>query len=140
MDQSNPGVKSAIPFVRVDDAGARIVGTRCDHCGAVYLGPRRACGHCFKEDLSEAVLGTTGKLYNYTIVHRSFPGIKVPFVSATVDLDGGGTLRGNLVDIEPTPEAIAFDMPVEVVFRDCGQTDASGATFLAHYFIPAGAN
>jgi uncharacterized OB-fold protein len=36
----------------------------------------------------------SGTLYAYSIVHRSFPGIEVPYVSAIVDLDGGGTVEG----------------------------------------------
>lgn len=138
MSDTSEAIRSAIPFVRIEEDGPRLVGFRCDHCDAVYLAARRACGRCFKEDISEVRLAETGKLYNYTIVYRSFPGVKVPFVSATVDLDGGGVLRGNLVDIDPSPDAVTYDLPVKVVFRDCGQTDASGATFLSHYFIPAG--
>jgi uncharacterized OB-fold protein len=54
-----------------------------------------------------------------------------------VDLDGGGTVRGNLVDVEADPEAVTFDMPVKMVFRDTGLSDESGATFISHYFVPA---
>ena len=42
-------------------------------------------------------------------MHRNFPGVEVPFISAIVDLDGGGTLKGNLMDIVPSPEALKFD-------------------------------
>ena len=58
-----------------------------------------------------------GKLYVYSIVHRSFPGIEVPYVSAIVDLEGGGTVKGNLINIEPDPEKIRIGMPVEVVYK-----------------------
>ena len=49
-------------------------------------------------------LNNTGKLYSYSIVFRSFPGIEVPYISAIVDLDGGGTVKGNLIDCEPDPD------------------------------------
>ena len=52
--------------------------------------------------------------------------MKVPFISAIVDLDGGGTLKGNLVDIEPDIAKLKFDMPVKVVFRDAGRADKAG--------------
>ena len=65
-------------------------------------------------------LADTGKLYTYAIVHRSFPGVEVPFISAVVDLDGGGTVKGNLVDIEPDPAKIEFGVPVKFVYRDAG--------------------
>ena len=43
----------------------------------------------------------TGVLHSFSVVYRSFPGIDVPYVSAIVDLDGGGTVKGNLINIEP---------------------------------------
>ncbi len=56
----------------------------------MYLGERAVCSKCGSRDTIEAVkLSTTGKLYVYSIVYRSFPGIEVPYISAIVDLDGG---------------------------------------------------
>ena len=82
-------------------------------------------------------LSNTGRLYAYSIVHRSFPGIDVPYVSAIVDVDGGGTLKGNLIDVEPDPGAIEFDMPVEIVFGDAlGRTDGEGNSYVAFFFRP----
>src|SRR5689334_23852397 len=57
-------------------------------------------------------------LYAYSIVHRSFPGVAVPYVSAIVDLDGGGSLKGNLIDVEPDPAKLTLGMPVDVVFKE----------------------
>ena len=34
--------------------------------------------------LDLAALAETGKLYDFTVVHRSFPGVKTPFVDAIV--------------------------------------------------------
>ena len=82
-------------------------------------------------------LGTTGRLYNYTIVYRSYPGITVPFVSAVVDLDGGCTIKGNLLDVEPSPENLDFDMPVEIVFRGAELANPAGEGFISHFFVPA---
>jgi uncharacterized OB-fold protein len=82
-------------------------------------------------------LANTGKLYNYTIVYRSLPGVTVPFVSAIVDLDGGGTVKGNLLDVEPTPERLAFGMAVQMVFRGADTAVESGAGFVSHFFVPA---
>jgi len=82
-------------------------------------------------------LGKTGKLYSYSIVCRSFPGIEVPYISAIVDLDDGGTLKGNLIDCDPDPDKIKFDMPVEVVFDDAlGRKDAEGNSYISYFFKP----
>ena len=81
-------------------------------------------------------LANHGTLYNYTVVHRSYPGVPVPFVSAIVDLADGGSLRGTLLGVDPDPTALEAGMPVEVVFRDTGQISKEGQSFLAYYFVP----
>jgi len=68
-------------------------------------------------------------------VHRSYPGIKVPFISAIVDLDGGGTVKGNLLDVEPDPSRLRFAMRVRMVFRGADVASTEGAGFIAHFFI-----
>ena len=114
-------------------------GHRCDECHAVFLGERSTCSGCSARDKIKAVrLSARGKLYSYCIVHRSFPGIEVPYISAIVDLEGGGTIKGNLINMDPDPEKIAFDMPVEVVFKDAlGRKDKDGNSYLSYFFQPA---
>ena len=114
-------------------------GHKCGACGAVFLGERDNCSGCGARDQMSAIrLSTSGKLYSYSIVHRSFPGIDVPYISAIVDLEGGGTVKGNLINIEPDPSKLAFDMPVEVVFDDAlGRKDKDGNSYLSYFFQPA---
>lgn len=133
------GFLPASPVIRIDeDGGAFVAGSRCSNCGQTFPGDRMACSACFRRDTIEAVrLGTKGKLYNYTIVHRSYPGVNVPFVAAIVDLDGGGTLRGTLLEVEPDPAKLTPDMPVDIVFRDTGQAGPDGKSFVSYYFVPA---
>ena len=113
-------------------------GHKCSKCNAMFLGERKVCSSCFSRDTLEAVkLNNTGKLYSYSIVCRSFPGIDVPYISAIVDLDGGGTIKGNLIDVEPDPEKIKFDMPVEIIFDDAlGRKDADGNSYISYFFKP----
>ena len=113
-------------------------GHKCSNCGAIFLGERKVCSSCFSRDTLKAVkLNNTGKLYSYSIVFRSFPGIDVPYISAIVDLDGGGTIKGNLIDVEPDPEKIKFDMPVEIIFDDAlGRKDADGNSYISFFFKP----
>ncbi len=110
----------AVDFLKLPDGGdPYLEGHKCGSCGAIYIGDRKVCSKCGARDKLAAVkLANNGKLYVYSIVHRSFPGIQVPYISAIVDLDGGGTVKGNLINIDPNPEKIKFDMPVDVVFKD----------------------
>lgn len=113
-------------------------GHKCGNCGTIFIGERSTCSKCFaRNQLSATKLANTGKLYAYSIVYRSFPGVEVPYISAIVDLDGGGTLKGNLIGIEPDPENLEYDMPVEVVFKDAlGRKDKDGNSYLAYFFQP----
>jgi len=113
-------------------------GHKCQSCGAVFLGERAVCAKCGTRGALSAVrLANTGSLYVYSIVHRSFPGIEVPYVSAIVDLDGGGTVKGNLINIEPDPEKIRLGMPVEVVYKDAlGRKDREGNSYVSYFFQP----
>ncbi len=83
-------------------------------------------------------LSNRGKLYSYCIVHRSFPGIQVPYISAIVDLEDGGAIKGCLINIDPDPEKLKFDMPVELVYQDAlGRKDKDGNSYISYFFKPA---
>lgn len=122
-----------------EDGEPYLEGHKCGACGATFLGARNVCSKCGARDQMTAVrLPNKGKLYSYSIVFRSFPGIDVPYVSAVVDLEDGTAIKGNLIDVEPDPEKIPFDMPVEVVFDDAlGRKDADGNSYLSYFFKPA---
>ena len=143
-ESAQPDLKPMVPFLKVDADGPHLEGERCSKCGGVFIGERpkigdvTVCGACGAQGTTETVrLANTGRLYNWTIVQRSFPGVTTPFISAIVDLDGGGSLRGNLVDVDPIPDVIKFDMPVKVVYGDAGRRDKDGASYLAYFFAPA---
>jgi hypothetical protein len=128
-----------VAFLKIPEVGEPYLeGLKCGKCGEVFFSQRTVCAACgARGQMAPARLADTGTLYNFTVVHRNFPGVAVPFVSAIVDLDGGGTLKGNLIDIVPSPEAIKFDMPVKVVFGDAGRKDKDGNSYLAYFFTPA---
>jgi hypothetical protein len=127
-----------VPFLKIPAQGdPYLEGSRCGRCRAVFLGERSTCSSCgAREGLERKRLANTGTLYVYSIVHRSFPGIQVPYVSAVVDLDGGGTVKGNLVHIDPDPEKIRMGMPVEVIYEVAPQKDREGNSYLTYYFQP----
>jgi uncharacterized protein len=145
MPEATSELKPIVPYLKIPESGGPYLeGVKCSQCEEVYVGQRpttagkQVCAKCGGiETLSTLRLADKGRLYNYTVVHRSFPGAAVPFISAIVDLDGGGSLRGNLIDVEPNPDTIKFDMPVKVVFQDAGKQDQDGNSYLAYFFAPA---
>ena len=129
----------AVDFLKLpDDGEPYLEGYRCKNCQATFLGKRNVCSKCgTRGALSAVKLSNKGKLYVYSIVHRSFPGVAVPYVSAVVDLDGGGTVKGNLIGIEPDPAKIRLGMPVEVIYKDAlGRKDKEGNSYLSYFFQP----
>jgi uncharacterized OB-fold protein len=134
-------LKPAVDCIKTDSAGKPYLeGHKCSACGEVFMETRRGCPKCFAVGtLAPVKLSDKGKLYNWTVVYRNFPGVPVPFVSAIVDLEGGGTLKGNLIEVEPDPAKLKFDMPVKVVFGDAGRTDKAGNHYLAYFFAPEAA-
>ncbi|MEE9280373.1 MAG: Zn-ribbon domain-containing OB-fold protein [Myxococcota bacterium] len=130
-----------VPFLKIPDEGdPYLEGHKCKSCGSIFLGERSVCSSCSARDQMEAVkLSNEGELYVYSITHRSFPGIETPFVSAVVDLDGGGSVKGNLINIDPDPEKIKMGMRVEVIYQIAPRKDREGHEYLTYYFKPAAA-
>jgi uncharacterized OB-fold protein len=125
-------------FIKVDPAGLPYLeGVRCTSCGEVLLESRRGCPKCASIGTLEPVrLAETGRLFSYTIVHRSFPGVVTPFISAVVELDGGGFLKGNLVGADPEPSTLEFGMPVRVSFDHPKVTGKNELDLLRYVFVP----
>lgn len=134
-------MRPIVPFLHMPENGKPYLsGCKCSNCGEVFVGERVACANCgAREGLEPIKLAGKGELYAYTVIYRSFPGIKTPYVSAVVDLEDGATLKGNLINIEPDPKAIEMGMPVEIVFQEAGIEDAEGTPCFGYFFQPANA-
>lgn len=128
-----------VPFLKIPETGdPYLEGVRCSACKAVFLGARDVCANCgARKQLEPLRLSNKGELYVFSITHRSFPGIETPYVSAVVDLDGGGTVKGNLIGIEPDPKKIKMGMRVDVVYQVAPRKDREGNEYLTYYFQPA---
>lgn len=108
----------------------------------MFVDPEQvACGRCgSRNGFDDHEPGYEGTLHSYSIVHRSFPGIEVPFISAIVDLDDGPALKGNLRGVPFDPDTIDATMRVRVVFDDAlGRKDAEGHSYISHFFEPLAA-
>jgi uncharacterized OB-fold protein len=129
----------AVDFLKIPDQGdPYLEGHKCGACGSIYLDARDVCSKCGERGKIAATrLSNDGHLYVFSVVYRSFPGIDVPYVSAIVDLEGGGTVKGNLIGIEPDPAKIKMGMPVRVVYKDAlGRKDREGNSYLSYFFEP----
>jgi hypothetical protein len=132
------GPRPIVEFLKIPQGGdPYLEGQKCRACNAIFLGERATCSSCGTTGSCEPIrLSNRGELYVFSIVHRSFPGIEVPYVSAIVDLEGGGTVKGNLIGIDPDPAKIKMGMPVEVVYEIAPRKDKEGNEYLTYYFKP----
>jgi uncharacterized OB-fold protein len=109
----------------------------CSACGALSFERRNACPKCGSDvGFAKQRVASTGVVSSFTIVNRAAPGVKVPFVSATVRLDGGGAVTANVVDTEPDPEHVQLGMKVKLTTFVVG-TDDNGTEAVAFGFAPA---
>jgi uncharacterized protein len=124
-----------VGYLVLDDGEPHLVANRCTGCGARYFDRRNACASCGRRSFERAPLATTGVVRTFTIIHRAAPKVPTPYVSAVVDLDGGGSVKANLVEVDPDPDRIALGMPVRLTTFAAG-TDDDGTEAVAFGFAP----
>lgn len=128
---------SQIPLVDylVLDTPAHLVANECTQCGARYFDRRNACAGCSGTEFRRADVPTDGVLKAFSIVTFAAPGVPVPFVSAVVDC-GGTSVRGNVINCEPSPEVVHLGMKVRLATYVLGADD-NGTEAIGFGFEPA---
>ena len=89
----------------------------CNSCAHIYFPPRPFCPECGSRDVKVIKASGKAKLYSYIINHLPAPGFTPPFTVAVVELEEGPRMMSNILECEPTPEALELDMPLEVTFE-----------------------
>ncbi|HYU39933.1 MAG TPA: OB-fold domain-containing protein [Acidimicrobiia bacterium] len=112
-----------VDYLVLDEGAPYLVANRCDNCGALYFDRRNACAKCGGRSFSKQRLADDGTVRSFTIVHRAAPGVPTPYVSAIVDLAGGGVVKANLLNVEPDPEHVQFGMKVRLTTTVAGVDD-----------------
>ncbi len=125
-----------VDYLAIDDGAPHLVAWEAVDSGALYFDRRNADAKSGGTEFKRRKLNTTGKVRSFTIVSRGVPGIPVPYVSALVDLDGGGTVKANLSNIPPDPEHVKLGMAVKMTTFTAG-TDDDGTEAIAFAFEPA---
>ncbi len=108
----------------------------CVSCGARYFDRRNACASCGGTSFGSAALATEGEVRAFTIVTFAAPGVPVPFVCAVVDL-GGTSARGNIINVEASPQQVTLGMKVRLATYSLGEDD-HGVEAIGFGFEPIG--
>ncbi len=137
---ADSGPRPIVPFLKLGP-NPHLEGLKCS-CGAIFLDPKRvACSKCGASgSLKPVPLSNKGKVYVFSVVHQSFPGIKTPYVTAIVDLPEGVSVRSNLIgvsheDLQKDPKK-GFDMPVELTTTVVAK-DREGHDVVAFQYKPS---
>ncbi|HVM09322.1 MAG TPA: OB-fold domain-containing protein [Acidimicrobiales bacterium] len=125
-----------VPFVEylALEPEPHLVANECTSCGARFFDRRNACASCEGDEFTKVDIPTEGELRAFTIVTFAAPGVPVPFVAGVFDCDGT-SVRGNLVNIEPTPEHVQLGMKVRLTTVPVG-TDSNGTEAINFGFEP----
>lgn len=94
---------------------------RCHECSSVYFPPQPFCPSCGSDDIVIVRASGRGFVYSYVINHRAAPGFEAPYVIGVVELEEGPRLLTNIVDVDPVPDTLPLDLPVEVVYDAVGE-------------------
>lgn len=93
---------------------------KCEACGKPFFYPRLFCPHCHSSRITWIQASGRGRLYSFEIAHQSLnPAFKIkpPYILAMIELEEGPRLMSNLINIEPDPQLVKCDMPVEIVYE-----------------------
>ena len=126
-----------VDYLVLDEGAPHLVAHTCEECGALYFDRRNACAKCGKTAFGSKKLGDKGTVKSFTIVARAAPNVKVPYASAIVELEGGGVVKTNVVNVEPDPEHVRLKMPVRMTTFVAG-VDDEGTEAVAFGFEPEG--
>jgi len=96
----------------------KLIIQKCKDCGKHIFYPRIACPHCSSDSVEWINASGKGTVYSFTVVESNSPSAfvnDIPYVVAVVRLDEGVQMLSNIVGCDP--DAVRFDMPVEVTFE-----------------------
>ncbi len=128
-------------------AEGRLFGQRCPSCAKVYVPPRVACPRCGDALSPEQLpVSDTGTVTSFCVVNVPYEGqtMKLPYVYASVVLDGADIPFPHLVDAEPGDVRMGLRVRAEWretrgptlesirAFKPTGEPDAPFDSFKEH--------
>jgi len=79
----------------------KLLGLKCNQCGAYTAPPKPICSACSSEDMEIVPLSGKGEIQTFTTIFVPPEGFEAPFVVAMVKLDEGPWVMGNVEGVDP---------------------------------------
>jgi hypothetical protein len=81
--------------------GGKLLGLKCNQCGAYTVPPKKVCSECSSEDMEIVSLSGKGEIQTFTVIFVPPEGFEAPFIIAMVKLDEGPWVIGNVEGVDP---------------------------------------
>ena len=119
-------------------AEKRLMGSRCQSCGALHIPPRAICPACYGAGMEWVEMSGEGELLAFTTVHiaptamiEAGYGRKNPYCAGIVQLAEGPAISAQILGVDATrPQEIEIGMPLRIAFVQRGEGEQT-RTFLA---------
>jgi uncharacterized OB-fold protein len=116
----------------------RLMGSRCQSCGVLFVPPRSICINCYGCEMEWVEMKGKGKLVAFTSIAIGPPFMieegydrKHPYVSGVVELEEGLKVVARVEGVDGSkPETIKIGTPLQVAFLHRGE-EGDARTFLA---------
>lgn len=79
----------------------KLLGLKCNTCGAYTTPPKISCATCGETDLEVVELSGEGEIKTFTVIRVAPEGFEPPYIVALAELKEGPWLIGNLEGVNP---------------------------------------
>ena len=106
-----------------EDGSGYLLTNTCERCEVSFFPRRTKCIRCLKDDkLRNTTLYKGGKLYTYTVVHRSTPEFNLPYMVGYIDFEEAGVrVFSQLTQCKW--EDLEIGMKMELVFEEMDMSE-----------------
>ena len=102
----------------------KLVGSRCQDCGKLFLPPRKLCPQCHSTRLEACEFSGKGKLAAFTIIYIGSSAMvaagydrKHPYCAGVVELEEGARISAQILNVDVShPESIKIGTPLKMTF------------------------
>jgi uncharacterized OB-fold protein len=113
----------------------KLLGLKCNDCGAITCPPRKVCAECGSENQEIVTLKGTGEIKTFTVIYVAPIGYQPPFVVAMAELPEGCRVMGNVIDVEPTKVGMELiGKKVSISYKDVPADSMSAGERMAMTF------
>lgn len=106
----------------------KLMGSRCQKCGTLYLPPRPLCIKCHNGKMEWTELKGKGKLAAFTVITvvpakmiAQGYGRDNPYCTGIVELEEGPKISGRIIGVDFRAGQIKVGMPLAVDFIETGE-------------------